>query len=74
MDDVQIEELRRFVVELVAAEPDRLDSTGFWQEPLLVSAPIDERFEILPQIAFNEQRIILIGTPVGTGSMKIATH
>ncbi len=54
MNDVQIEELRQFAVEFVAAEPDRLGGNNFWQEPLLVSAPIDERFDILPQIAFNE--------------------
>ena len=54
MNDLQIEELREFATEFVAAEPDRSGREGFWQKPLLVSAPIDERFEILPQIAFNE--------------------
>ena len=54
MNDIQIEELRQFAVEFVEAEPDRLGSAGFWQEPLLVSTPIDERFEVLPQIAFHE--------------------
>ena len=41
MSDIQIEELRKFAVEFVAAEPDRLGSAGFWQEPLIVSAPIE---------------------------------
>lgn len=54
MNDIPIEELRDFTTEFVSAEPNRLGSEGFWQEPLLVSAPIDERFDILPQIAFNE--------------------
>ena len=53
MNDIRIEELRDFAAEFVAAEADRLGREGFWQKPLLVSAPIDERFEILPQIAFN---------------------
>lgn len=54
MNDLRIDELRDFATEIVAAEPDRLGSEGFWQKPLLVSAPIDERFDILPRIAFNE--------------------
>ena len=54
MSDSRIEELRKLAVEFVAAEPDRFGSAGFWQKPLMVSAPIDERFDILPQIAFNE--------------------
>ena len=54
MNDVRIDELRKFAVEFVAAEPERLGSEGFWQEPLLVSAPIDERFKVLQQMAFNE--------------------
>ncbi len=54
LNDIRIEELRQFAVEFVAAEPDRLGSAGFWQKPLMVSAPIDERFDVLPQIAFNE--------------------
>jgi ferredoxin len=54
MNDLRIEKLREFATEFVAAEPNRLGRAGFWQEPLLVSAPIDARFEILPQIAFNE--------------------
>ncbi len=54
MNDIHIEELRAFATEFVAAEPDRLGTEGFWQEPLLVSTPIDDRFGILPQIAFDE--------------------
>ena len=54
MNDLRTEELRDFATDFVAAEPDRSGCEGFWEKPLLVSAPIDERFEMLPQIAFNE--------------------
>lgn len=54
MSDIPIEKLRSFAEAFVAAEPNRIGTEGFWQTPLLVSAPIDERFEILPQVAFNE--------------------
>ena len=54
MSNIKIEKLREFAVDFVATEPERLGSEGFWQEPLMVSAPIDERFQVLPQIAFNE--------------------
>ncbi len=54
LKDIRIEELRKFAAEFVADEPSRLGTDGFWQTPLLVSAPIDERFDILPQIAFDE--------------------
>ena len=54
MNNTIIQDLRNFAEEYVAAEPDRIGTEGFWQKPLLVSAPIDERFDILPQVAFNE--------------------
>ena len=54
MDDIDIGELRELATGFVAAEPAHTGIEGFWQAPLLVSAPIDERFDILPQIAFNE--------------------
>jgi len=54
MNRLDINGLRKFAAEYVAAEPARTGTEGFWQTPLLVSAPIDERFELLPQIAFNE--------------------
>jgi epoxyqueuosine reductase QueG len=52
--NIRIHILRNFAEEYVAAEPDRIGTEGFWQTPLLASAPIDERFDILPQVAFNE--------------------
>ena len=54
MNRLDINGLRKFAAEYVAAEPARTGTEGFWQTPLLVSAPIDERFDLLPQIAFNE--------------------
>jgi epoxyqueuosine reductase len=54
MMNINIQDLRNFAVEYVSAEPDRIGTEGFWQTPLLVSCPIDERFDILPQVAFNE--------------------
>ncbi len=54
MINISIQDLRDFAEEYVATEPDRIGTEGWWQTPLLVSTPIDERFDILPQIAFNE--------------------
>jgi epoxyqueuosine reductase QueG len=54
MADIDIGELRQLATDFVAAEAACIGTEGFWQTPLLVSAPIDERFNILPQIAFNE--------------------
>ena len=52
--NMSIQDLRDFAEQYVAAEPDRIGAEGWWQRPLLASAPIDERFDILPQITFNE--------------------
>ena len=54
MNRIDISSLRKFAEEYVASEPARMDIEGFWQTPLVVSALIDERFDILPQIAFEE--------------------
>jgi len=51
---MNINELRILAEDFVAAEPARIGIEGFWQKPLLVSAPIDHRFDILPQIALDE--------------------
>ena len=47
MIKININELRMLAEEFVAAEPTRTGVEGFWQTPLLVSAPIDERFDVL---------------------------
>ncbi len=54
MINISIQGLRNFAEEYVATEPDRIGTEGWWQTPLLVSTPIDERFDILPQVVFNE--------------------
>ena len=54
MSNLNIQDLRNFADGYVAAEPDRIVTEGFWKPPLVVSASIDERFEILPKVAFNE--------------------
>jgi epoxyqueuosine reductase QueG len=51
---VTAKDLRQVVEKCVAGEPSRLGTEGWWREPLLAAAPIDERFEILPKIAFEE--------------------
>ena len=45
--------LRDFAQSFVADESRRLDF-GFWRKPLVVSALIDDRFDVLPKIAFHE--------------------
>jgi epoxyqueuosine reductase len=54
MNKININGLRKFADQYVAAEQARTGTADYWQTPLLASAPIDERFDILPQIAFNE--------------------
>ena len=48
---VSIDFLRKKVADWVVAYPTRQGVTDWWRAPLLVSAKIDERFEVLPQIA-----------------------
>jgi epoxyqueuosine reductase QueG len=49
-----IEDLRREVERFVAEEPARLGTEGWWRPPLLVAAPVDERFEALPRTAADD--------------------
>ena len=51
---VTIGGLREIVETCVSEEPSRLGIEGWWRKPLLAAAPADERFEILPKIAFEE--------------------
>lgn len=53
MTQVTITELRRFIETYVEDEPERSGIDGWWRKPLLVSASIDDRFDILPDIAMN---------------------
>ena len=52
--DITVKDLREIVDKLVAQEASRLGAEGWWRKPLLVTARLDERFEILPKIAFEE--------------------
>jgi len=50
---MDLETLREFARSFVAEEGGKPD-TGFWREPLVVSAPVDGRFDVLPKVAFHE--------------------
>jgi epoxyqueuosine reductase len=54
MDRITITDLRIFVGNYVLDETSRIEFAGWWQTPLLASAPIDQRFDILPQIAISD--------------------
>jgi epoxyqueuosine reductase QueG len=51
---LSVEELRKFAEKFVEEEPERLGTDGWWQAPLLTAAPIDARFDQLPQIAADD--------------------
>jgi epoxyqueuosine reductase QueG len=51
---VTVDVLRKFADSFVAKEPDRLGADGWWQTPLLATAPVDSRFDQLPRIAAND--------------------
>ena len=53
-ETITVDELRKFVQTFVASEPERLGSEGWWQPPLLATAPVDSRFDQLPQIAADD--------------------
>lgn len=46
--------LRALAEEFIAAETDRRGPEGWWQAPLVASAPIDQRFDQLPHIAADD--------------------
>jgi epoxyqueuosine reductase QueG len=52
--DISADELRKFAETFVAQEPGRLGADGWWQPPLLATAPVDSRFDQLPQIAADD--------------------
>ena len=51
---ITIETLREFLERFVEDEPGRRGEEGLWQEPLMVSARIDKRFDALPEMAYRE--------------------
>ena len=54
MIKVSIEDLRLFIQDYVWAEASRPGAGGWWKTPLLSSARIDHRFDILPKVATND--------------------
>ena len=53
-DAITVDDLREFAHTFVDREPARLGSEGWWQAPLLATAPVDSRFDQLPQIAADD--------------------
>ena len=51
---ITADDLREFAAKLVNDEPQRLGSGGWWQTPLLATAPIDSRFDQLSLIAADD--------------------
>lgn len=47
-------ELKAFTEEYVAKEPAGSDSPNLWRKPLLVSAPLDERFSRFSEMGFDD--------------------
>ena len=54
MDSITIETLRQQLETVVVAELQKPDSNHFWESPIMASAPADERFTVLPDIAMDE--------------------
>jgi len=53
-DAISVDELREVAAQYVNEEPGRLGTGGWWQTPLLTAAPVDARFDQLPQIAADD--------------------
>ena len=53
-NSITVDDLRKFVEKFVADEPERLGTDGWWRKPLLTAAPVDERFDQLPEIAADD--------------------
>ena len=51
---ITVGDLRKFAEKYVQKEPERLGTDGWWQTPLLAAAPVDARFDQLPQIAADD--------------------
>jgi len=51
---ITVDALRKFAEKFVEQEASRLGTDGWWQTPLLATAPIDSRFDQLPRIAADD--------------------
>ena len=54
MGRIMITDLRIFVENYIFHATSHPSITDWWQKPLLASAPIDNRFDVLPQIASGD--------------------
>src|SRR5210317_2109663 len=54
MDSIGIETLREKLEGLVGTELQKPGARQFWEMPIMASAPVDDRFTILPEIAMDE--------------------
>ena len=57
MSGISIKKLRQFLEDYVAEEPERSEMNDLWRRPILASAPVDDRFHVLPQIAMDEHML-----------------
>jgi len=53
-NSITVADLRKYAERFVEEESDRPGTDGWWQTPLLNAAPIDTRFDQLPQIAADD--------------------
>ena len=51
---ITVDALRKFAEKFVDRESGRLGTAGWWQTPLLATAPVDSRFDQLPRIAADD--------------------
>jgi len=54
MNSIRLEALQKKLDEIVAAELQKPGAKQFWEMPIMASAPVDDRFAILPEIAMDE--------------------
>ena len=54
MKRITIADLEAVLDDLVQRAPGRFGLQGWWQKPLIAAAPIDQRFDVLPQIAADD--------------------
>ncbi len=53
-DKISFEDLHRLAIDRVEKEPERSGKKGWWQPPLMATATVDERFNVLPDIAADD--------------------
>jgi epoxyqueuosine reductase len=52
--NLTVDMLREFTEHQVDTERDRQEIGGWWKTPILATGVVDERFEVLPSVAFRE--------------------